>query len=85
MRWRPIPTDPDGEHLGDQIKYILGRELFEQDGSCPANWTTVAATLVPFLRGVRTGAAVNSDLRKETDALIELIRVHGEVQVGIFR
>lgn len=81
MYWRPVPSAPDGEPLGDMLKRAISHELFDHDGSCSSDWATVDAKFVPFLRGVVAAAWYDPGLRQEAEELIQLIAQHGVVQL----
>jgi hypothetical protein len=78
LYWRPVPADPDGEYLGDQLKFVLARHWFDHDGSLSSEWVTVSKNLIPFLEGVR--AVGGPTLLAESARLIDLLRCHDEIQ-----
>jgi hypothetical protein len=81
LYWRPVPNVPEGNRLGDQLKYVIAREVFNHDGSLSSDWISIDKTMLPFLRGVLAVAA-SGPLYDQTKELIDLIKTHGAVQLS---
>lgn len=56
--------------LSDQLRYKLGRKLFDTDGTIGGT-IDVDGGLIPYLEGLRDAGI------EDADKLIELIRKHG--------
>jgi hypothetical protein len=84
LYWRPVPNTPEGNRLGDQLKYVICQEVFGHDGSLNSGWVTVDRTMIPFLRGVvsASGGGADAGLRADALELIELIHDHSAVQLS---
>jgi hypothetical protein len=80
LYWRPVPNTPEGNQLGDQLKYVIAHEVFNHDGSLTSDWVTVGKTMLPFLRGVLSVAATGP-LHDQAEELFNLITDHGAVQI----
>jgi hypothetical protein len=63
------------------LKKILGRHLWDHDGSLFGDWRLLGAEDVPFLYGVK--AAGSEEVRKGVETLLDAIQHDGAVQVCI--
>ena len=79
LYWKP-PRDYD--IIGKDLKYVLGPKLWDQDGTCGTDWTTVDEGLIPFLEGA-IAAASNTNVIKEAKELIKLIKKYGAIEIAL--
>lgn len=64
------PPPSKSYSLSDDLRYKLGRKLFDTDGTVGGT-IAVDDQLVPYLEGLRDGGV------KDADTLISLIETHG--------
>jgi hypothetical protein len=66
------PPEKAMGYLSDQLKYKLGRKLFDTDGSTGGT-IVIGEKLIPYLEGLRDAEI------KDAGKLIELIKKYGSV------
>lgn len=81
LYWSRIPVEPKETSLYS-LKWILGKKLWDADGSSSQPTIKVGRELIPFLEGIEIGSD-GGDTGKDARKLINAIESYGEVQLQI--
>ena len=73
LMWKPV-TQANG-YLPDELKRTISRKLWDTDGSIGGGVEVVDGKDIPYLEGLRDAGV------KGADELIDLIRVHGAIEL----
>jgi len=80
MYWRPSPPPPPlGGDVPDRLRQLLGRRLWDHDGSLVSDPYTLNAADLEYLAGLRDAGVDGAD------GLMRAIAEHGAVEVWIER
>lgn len=79
LYWRP--SIPERNYLGKDLKFVIAPKYWGHDGSLGGDPYTFTADDVEYLSGIKDSA--DKEVAGEAEALIELIKKYGAVEVWL--